>query len=151
MHSPHDAFDLGRFLEAQRSCFPQVCAELAAGVKRTHWMWFIFPQLKGLGASAMAQRFGISGLPEARAYLAHPVLGARLRTCTELTTALSPRPIEALFPYPDHLKYHSSMTLFAHAAGADDAAFREALTRYFAAAEDAATLRLLRRLDPASP
>ncbi|MBV8782585.1 MAG: DUF1810 domain-containing protein [Gammaproteobacteria bacterium] len=145
-----DPFELGRFLEAQQSCFLQVCAELRAGVKRTHWMWFIFPQLKGLGFSATAQRYGISGLAEACAYLAHPVLGGRLLTCTELTTALSPRPVESVFGYPDHLKFHSSMTLFARAAGSKDGPFRSALARYFAGAEDAATVRLLRPTDAAS-
>src|SRR5258708_15017977 len=104
-----DPYHLQRFVDAQVSCFAQVRSELAAGKKRTHWMWFIFPQLEGLGSSPMAQRFAISGIEEAKAYLAHHVLCDRLRDCTALVNALSTRTIEDLFCSPDHSKFHSSV------------------------------------------
>ena len=113
--SEQHTFDSRRFLDAQRSTFEQARAELSAGEKRSHWMWFIFPQIHGLGSSAMAQRFAISGLDEATAYLDHSVLGARLRECTSLVLANSHRSVSAIFGYPDDLKFHSSMTLFAQA------------------------------------
>ena len=141
-----DRYDLTRFVTAQEHCYAQACAELAAGEKRSHWMWFIFPQLRGLGRSATAQHYALEDLSEARAYLAHPLLGPRLRECTALTLAAQ-RPPERLFGYPDHLKYHSSMTLFARAGGDSDP-FRGALAQYFGGAEDAATLRLLRAAEP---
>ena len=144
-----DPYDLARFITAQEGCYAQVCAELAAGKKRSHWMWFIFPQLRGLGHSPTAQRFALGDLAEARAYLAHPLLGARLRECTELTL-VAQGPVEVLFGYPDHLKFHSCMTLFARAAATGDSVFRQALARYFDGAEDAATTGLLRADAPAS-
>jgi uncharacterized protein (DUF1810 family) len=139
-----DRYDLERFVAAQEPVFVQVCAELAAGHKRSHWMWFIFPQLRGLGSSPAAQRFGISSLEEARAYLAHPLLGERLRHCTELVNRLEGRSAQEVFGYPDYLKFRSSMTLFAFAAAAGGSGpFRQALAKYFAAEEDALTRQLL--------
>jgi uncharacterized protein (DUF1810 family) len=126
-----DPYRLQRFVDAQASCFAQVRSELAAGKKRTHWMWFIFPQLKGLGSSPMAQRFAISGIEEAKAYLAHPVLGDRLRDCTALVNAVSGRSVEDIFGYPDDLKFHSSVTLFAQASHPENNVFSEALKKYF--------------------
>ena len=126
-----DPYRLQRFVDAQASCFAQVRSELAAGKKRTHWMWFIFPQLEGLGSSPMAQRFAISGIDEAKAYLAHPVLGDRLRDCTALVNAVSGRSVEDIFGYPDDLKFHSSITLFAEASHPETNVFNEALTKYF--------------------
>ncbi|SPB13326.1 hypothetical protein NOV72_00624 [Caballeronia novacaledonica] len=137
-----DSFDLQRFVDAQESVIGDVRAELAAGRKRTHWMWFVFPQIAGLGHSAMAQRYAISSRDEARAYLAHPVLGARLVELTGIVNGVRGRSAGDIFGYPDDMKFHSSMTLFAHAA--DDAAvFHEALRRYFEARDDEATLARL--------
>jgi len=126
-----DPYHLQRFVDAQVSCFAQVRSELSAGKKRTHWMWFIFPQLEGLGSSPMAQRFAISGIDEAKAYLAHRVLGDRLRDCTALVNAVSGRSVEDIFGYPDDLKFHSSVTLFAQASHPEDNVFEEALKKYF--------------------
>ena len=138
-----DPYHLQRFVDAQEGCFAQVKAALAAGHKRTHWMWFIFPQIKGLGSSGMAQKFAISGLDEARAYLAHPLLGSRLRECTALVNAVQGGSVDDIFGYPDDLKFHSSITLFAAAAGTGDPAnqiFAEALGKHFAGTSDQATL-----------
>lgn len=134
--------DVERFLEPQSAVYQNVLRELRRGRKETHWIWFIFPQLKGLGSSAMAQHFGISGEDEARAYLNHPVLGARLRACTELVNAIQDRPVEDIFHYPDNLKFRSSMTLFARIA-TDNEIFQRALEKYFNGG-DPETLRLLR-------
>jgi uncharacterized protein (DUF1810 family) len=138
-----DPYNLARFVAAQAAVYAQVCAELGAGEKRSHWMWFIFPQLAGLGRSATARLYAISSLAEARAYLAHPLLGTRLHECTRVVNEVSGRSAAQIFGFPDELKFHSCMTLFAHAAGADDAAFRKALARYFAAAEDPLTVARL--------
>lgn len=140
--SPHDTYNLERFVEAQASTYAQARSELAAGQKRSHWMWFIFPQIHGLGSSSMAQRFALSGLGEAHAYLAHPVLGPRLRDCTALVNAVAGRSIEQIFGYPDDLKFHSSITLFAQASqtSEDQAVFTTALAKYFAGNPDRATL-----------
>jgi uncharacterized protein (DUF1810 family) len=126
-----DPYRLQRFVDAQASCFAQVRSELAAGKKRTHSMWFIFPQLEGLGSSPMAQRFAISGIEAAKAYLAHPVLGDRLRDCTALVNAVCGRSVEDIFGYPDDLKFHSSVTLFAQASHPENNVFSEALKKYF--------------------
>ena len=134
-----DPYHLQRFVEAQDFCYAQVHSELAAGQKRTHWMWFVFPQIQGLGSSGMAQRFAISGIEEARAYLAHPLLGSRLRECTRLVIAVSGRAIDDIFGYPDDLKFHSSVTLFARAADGPSV-FAEALSKYFNGVPDQATL-----------
>ncbi len=138
-----DPYRLQRFVDAQASCFAQVRSELATGKKRSHWMWFIFPQLKGLGSSPMAQRFAISGIDEAKAYLAHPVLGDRLRDCTSLVNAVSGRSIEDIFGYPDDLKFHSSVTLFAEASHPENKVFNEALEKYFNGVPDKATMEQL--------
>jgi uncharacterized protein (DUF1810 family) len=134
---------LDRFVDAQNPVYAGVLAELRAGQKRGHWMWFIFPQLRGLGQSPMAQRYGLAGLEEAIAYLHHATLGPRLMECTRLVNHLQLRAISALFPYPDDLKFRSCMTLF-HEAGPDVAEFREALKRYYGGEADAETLRRLK-------
>ena len=142
MEAAFDPYNLQRFIDAQRGLYAQAQAELAAGRKTGHWMWFIFPQIKGLGHSAMAQKYAISSLGEAKAYLDHPLLGARLRDCTRLVTSLSGLSVEDIFAYPDHLKFHSSMTLFAHAAG-DDQIFMTALNKYWQAQFDNQTIERL--------
>lgn len=138
-----DPHDLRRFVEAQAPVYAQARAELAAGRKRSHWMWFVFPQLRGLGRSAMADRFGIDSRAEAEAYLAHPLLGPRLVDCTELMLA-APEGASALgiLGAPDDVKFRSSMTLFA-AVSAGQAPFAAALDRFFGGAHDPATLGLL--------
>ena len=140
-----DRYDLKRFVAAQAPVFDAVRTELTAGRKRSHWMWFIFPQLKGLGSSPSAHAYGIDSLAEARAYLDHELLGARLRECTQLVNAVEGRTVEAIFGYPDHLKFRSCMTLFAHAApdAGQAGAFRAALERYFAGEEDPRTREML--------
>ena len=132
-------FDLKRFVDAQSPVFDQVCSELRAGQKRSHWMWYIFPQISGLGSSGMAQTFAISSLGEAAAYLGHPVLGPRLRLCAKLVNAIEGRSVEQIFGYPDHLKFHSSMTLFANAAP-EGSVFHAALQKFFAKDPDQLTL-----------
>lgn len=129
---------LERFVEAQEPVIERVLTELRAGRKASHWMWFVFPQIRGLGHSPMAQRFALSSLAEAKAYLYHPVLGPRLRECTQLVNAVPGRSIADIFGYPDYLKFRSSMTLFAHADG-DEQVFSDALRKYFAGREDEAT------------
>jgi uncharacterized protein (DUF1810 family) len=133
------------FLAAQDPVWPAVTAELSAGRKQSHWMWFVFPQLRGLGRSPTARRFALEDLDQARAYLAHPVLGARLRECAGLLLGHTGRTVQAIFGAPDDLKLRSSMTLFARAAGdADEATpFRAVLDAFYDGREDAATLRLL--------
>ncbi|MGB5086794.1 MAG: DUF1810 domain-containing protein [Methylocystis silviterrae] len=134
-----DAYDLARFVAAQKPVYAQAMAELAAGRKRSHWMWFVFPQLEGLGASAMAQRYAIRSLAEARAYLDHPLLGARLTECVGLVNNIQARSAHEIFGSPDDLKFHSSMTLFA-AAAPEEPLFAEALRKYFAGRRDLLTL-----------
>ncbi|MDR5857470.1 DUF1810 domain-containing protein [Caballeronia sp. LZ062] len=138
-----DPFNLQRFVSAQESVIDEVRAELSAGRKRTHWMWFVFPQIAGLGHSPMAQRYAIQSLAEAQAYLAHPVLGARLVELTRTVNGVEGRSIEDIFGYPDHMKFHSSMTLFARAAP-DEPIFDETLRRHFDGRPDEATLMRLR-------
>lgn len=133
---------LDHFVAAQAPVYPTVLAELRAGEKRTHWMWFIFPQLRALGRSPTAQFFGLADLSEAEAYLAHPVLGPRLVACTKLVNAVAGRSAHDIFGSPDDLKFRSCMTLFAHAAPAEPA-FREALARYYDGVEDPRTLALI--------
>lgn len=136
---------LVRFVTAQGPVYAAVLAELRAGKKQSHWMWFIFPQIQGLGSSEMAQRYAISSLEEAHAYLEHPVLGQRLRDCTGIVVELEGRTAEEIFGYPDYLKFHSSMTLFAQAAtiSEEDLIFSQALDKYFSGREDAATMERL--------
>jgi uncharacterized protein (DUF1810 family) len=143
-----DPYDLQRFVAAQEPIFEQVCAELRRGCKTTHWMWFVFPQVEGLGHSAMAQRYAIRSRAEAVAYLLHPLLGERLRTCTQLVNAVEGRTIEQIFGSPDDLKFHSSMTLFAW-VGSDGAIFNEAVQKYFGGRLDRRTLELLEGERPA--
>jgi uncharacterized protein (DUF1810 family) len=138
-----DPYNLERFVRAQEPVFARVCAELAAGRKQSHWMWFVFPQLRGLGSSPMAQRYAIASLDEARAYLSHPVLGERLRRCTDLVNRVEGRTAGEIFGYPDELKFRSSMTLFARAAGTAREPFENALAKYFRGEPDARTRELL--------
>lgn len=135
--------NLSRFVDAQARVYETALAELRAGQKRSHWMWFVFPQLAGLGMSSTAQFYGIAGLDEARAYLAHPLLGDRLRACTEAMLAVENRTLHAIFGSPDDLKFRSSMTLFDRAAPEGDRLFRNALDRYCAGEPDRRTLDLL--------
>lgn len=139
---PLDSFNLQRFVQAQDPVFDRVQAELNAGHKRSHWMWFIFPQFAGLGDSEMSRRFAIRSLEEARAYLEHPLLGARLRTCTLEVLNIQQRSVAAIFGHPDDLKFHSSMTLFAEVAP-QDSPFHQALNQYFHGILDDWTLSLL--------
>jgi uncharacterized protein (DUF1810 family) len=142
-----DPFDLERFVNAQAAVFPRVLEELQAGEKRSHWIWFIFPQMKGLGHSSQSEYYGIGSRQEAEAYLRHPVLGERLRQCTRLVTLVEGRAISRILGYPDDLKFCSSMTLFARAAeeaGLDAADFNDALKKYFNGEGDPLTLAILR-------
>lgn len=138
----HDPFDLQRFVAAQAPVMPQVLRELAAGRKQSHWMWFVFPQLRGLGSSAMATRYGIAGLAEAKAYLAHPLLGARLREGVGLVTAVPTRSATEILGAVDAQKFRSCLTLFA-AADPTEPCFRAALDRFFDGEADGRTLALL--------
>ncbi len=136
-----DPFNLQRFVSAQAPVYARVLSELRAGDKRSHWMWFIFPQVRGLGSSAMAERYGISGRTEAVAYLDHPVLGPRLRECVGLVLGVRGRSVAQIFGYPDDLKFHSSLTLFAEVSG--EALFQEALDKYFGGKLDGGTIERL--------
>ena len=138
-----DPFALARFVEAQRDCYAQALAELRAGRKASHWMWFVFPQFEGLGMSATSRRYAIRSLAEAQAYLRHEVLGVRLLECTEAVNRLDGRSAHAIFGSPDDMKFRSSMTLFELVAG-PASAFAAALDRYFAGERDALTLELVR-------
>jgi uncharacterized protein (DUF1810 family) len=140
-----DSFNLQRFVDAQAPIYPLVIAELHAGCKRSHWMWFIFPQIAGLGHSAMARKFAIGGRPEARAYLGHAVLGARLRACTDLVLAVENRSINDILGSPDDVKFRSSMTLFDAVATGEEI-FGRAIVKYYADGVDAQTLEILRRI-----
>jgi uncharacterized protein (DUF1810 family) len=137
-----DPHDLGRFVAAQAGVHATALAELRAGRKRSHWMWFVFPQLAGLGSSAMARRYAIAGAAEARAYLEHPVLGARLVECAEALLAVEGRSAREIMGSPDDLKLRSCATLFARVAP-PGSAFERLIDRYYGGEEDAATLRLL--------
>jgi uncharacterized protein (DUF1810 family) len=139
-----DRFDLQRFVDAQDPVYASVLEELGAGRKRSHWMWFVFPQVAGLGGSAMAQAYAISSRAEATAYAAHPILGVRLRECTQRVLAVNDRTVEQIFSYPDDLKFRSSMTLFEECA-AEPELFRAALTKYFHGSPDPRTLDILGR------
>ncbi|SDE42062.1 Uncharacterized protein, DUF1810 family [Massilia sp. PDC64] len=135
-------FNLERFVEAQNGVYDTALAELRAGHKRTHWMWFIFPQIEGLGHSAMAQRYAIRSADEAAAYLAHPVLGPRLRACATAVASHDDRGVDEIFGHPDNLKFHSSMTLFADVAP-HEAIFQTCLDQFFDGRPDPATLERL--------
>jgi uncharacterized protein (DUF1810 family) len=134
---------LERFIEAQRGTYDDVLDELRRGRKESHWIWFIFPQLAGLGLSATSQRFAIGSLEEATAYLAHPVLGARLRECSRLLLAIPGRTAEQILGPIDAIKVRSCLTLF-HRAAPDEPVFREVLDRYYGGVADEATDALLR-------
>ena len=138
-----DPFDLERFVKAQAPIFEAALAELKAGEKRSHWMWFVFPQLRGLGHSPMAEFYGVGSLAEARAYLAHPVLGGRLKLCTESVLAVEGRTSNEIFGSPDDMKFRSSMTLFALASADKANVFRQALDRYCERRPDPRTEALL--------
>ncbi len=137
-----DPFNLNRFVEAQQPIFERVHSELRRGQKQSHWMWFIFPQILGLGLSPMAEKYAIASIEEAAAYLDHPILGPRLRQCTQLVNEVSGRTISDILGYPDDLKFRSSMTLFAKAT-ADNQVFHDALKKYFEGKPDERTLELL--------
>jgi len=139
MDDPHN---LQRFVEAQAPVIQQVLRELRAGRKSSHWMWFIFPQLRGLGRSSMAEKYAIASREEAEAYLRHEVLGPRLLQCTRLVNLVESKPISEILGYPDDLKFHSSMTLFASVAS-DERIFNDALTKYFAGKLDPLTVERL--------
>lgn len=137
-----DPYDLARFVEAQARNYADALGELRRGRKTSHWMWYVFPQIAGLGSSAMAQTYAIGSLDEARAYLAHPLLGPRLRAVTEAILALQGLSAHAIFGSPDDLKLRSSLTLFA-AADPQEALFPRALAKYFAGEGDPKTLERL--------
>jgi uncharacterized protein (DUF1810 family) len=142
-----DPFNLDRFVSAQAAVYPQVLAELRAGSKRSHWIWFIFPQMKGLGHSSQSEYYGLGSLEEAEAYARHPQLGPRLLECTQLVNQVEGRDIDQILGSPDDLKFRSSMTLFSRAAPKnvlDAIVFNEALKKYFNAEPDPLTLALLR-------
>jgi uncharacterized protein (DUF1810 family) len=142
MSDPNDAYDLQRFVDAQNPRFESVRAELRSGRKTSHWMWFIFPQIKGLGHSPLARKFAISSREEADAYLRHSILGPRLRECTQIVNLIEGRSIEQIFGSPDDLKFRSCMTLFAHAT-ADNQLFMDALQKYCGGKSDPLTLERL--------
>ena len=142
MASTGDPYDLQRFVDAQEPVYDAVISELTDGRKRSHWIWFVFPQLRGLGSSPTAVRYGISSREEAVAYLAHEVLGPRLRECTRLVTQIDGRSIEDIFGWPDYLKVRSSMTLFARST-ADNADFLAVLEKFYDGEQDAVTVEKL--------
>jgi uncharacterized protein (DUF1810 family) len=133
-----DPFDLQRFVDAQAPVYEQVRREMEAGRKQSHWMWFIFPQIAGLGHSPMSVRFAVASLDEAKAYLAHPVLGARLKKCATLALDVKGKTARDIFGPIDEIKFHSSMTLFAQASP-DEGIFQRCIDKYFAGASDPAT------------
>jgi len=140
--SAHDPHDLQRFVDAQQPVYAQVIEELRRGTKTGHWMWFIFPQVRGLGHSSLSERFGISSLEEAAAYLRHPILGPRLRECTSLVMGIERRSSQRIFGCTDNLKFRSSMTLFAQTTG-DDELFEQALRKFYSGKHDDRTIEIL--------
>jgi len=134
--------DLQRFVDAQDPVYSQVCAELKAGQKSSHWMWFVFPQFRGLGASAMAKRYAIASRDEAVDYLAHPILGPRLRQCTELMLRVDGKSALQILGTPDDMKFRSCMTLFS-LVRPDEKLFTNALNKYFAGRVDQKTVEML--------
>jgi uncharacterized protein (DUF1810 family) len=137
-----DSHDLQRFVDAQNPVYEKVLDELRAGQKRSHWMWFVFPQLRGLGHSHMATLYGIASRQEAEEYLQHPVLGSRLRECTRLVNLAEGRSISQIFGSPDDMKFMSSMSLFA-SVGQGDQVFKDALQKYFDGKLDPLTVERL--------
>jgi uncharacterized protein (DUF1810 family) len=142
MESTQDPFGLQRFVEAQEGVYARACAELRNGRKTSHWMWFIFPQIQGLGRTSTSTKYAIRSLDEARAYLNHPILGARLRECTQILNGVQGRSADEIFGYPDTLKFRSCMTLFAQVSNGGSA-FHQALQTYFEGVPDPRTLELL--------
>jgi uncharacterized protein (DUF1810 family) len=142
MSDSNDTHDLRRFVEAQEGDVERISRELEEGNKRSHWMWYAFPQVEGLGSSPMARRYAIRSLEEAKAYLEHPVLGPRLRKWTELVLGAEERSAEQIFGYPDYLKFRSSMTLFSRVAESGSV-FSRALEKYYDGKPDRKTLRIL--------
>jgi uncharacterized protein (DUF1810 family) len=138
-------FDLNRFVSAQEGIYAQALAEIKSGQKRSHWMWFIFPQVDGLGFSAMSRRYSIKSLEEAHQYLQHPVLGSRLFECTQALLEVEGRSVAEIFGYPDDLKLKSCMTLFMQAAQ-PGSVFGDVLEKYFHGKQDKQTLRILEKL-----
>jgi len=134
-----DPYNLDRFVDAQARMFPEVVSELRAGRKTSHWIWFVFPQIRGLGQSPTSIEYAISGLDEARAYLAHPILGPRLKECAQLVLQLENRTASQIFGSPDDMKFGSCMTLFAQASP-EDHIFTQALQKYFRGVPDQMTL-----------
>lgn len=137
-----DPFDLERFVEAQRDSHAAALSEIVAGRKRSHWMWYVFPQADGLGESWIARKYAIKSAEEARAYLAHPVLGARLRECATALLGVRGRSAQEIFGFPDHLKLRSSVTLFG-AVAPEEGVFQRVLDRFWGGAPDERTLELL--------
>jgi uncharacterized protein (DUF1810 family) len=137
-----DPFDLNRFISAQAEIYERVLSELRSGRKRSHWMWYIFPQIEGLGQSSTTRYYSIKSLEEARAYLDHPVLGPRLVQCAEAVLAIEGRMVSDIFGYPDDMKLKSSMTLFSSVAG-PDSVFFSVLDKYFQGERDMHTVQLL--------
>jgi uncharacterized protein (DUF1810 family) len=137
-----DPYDLRRFVEAQEDCIDDVLRELKKGRKTSHWMWFVFPQIRGLGFSSTARRFGIASREEAAANLGHAVLGPRLKECTQLVVQVEGRPLHEIFGSPDDLKFRSRMTLFANATP-DNQVFLDALKKYFGGQFDPLTMERL--------
>jgi len=137
--SDRDPYNLERFVLAQDTIYPQVVSELRSGMKTSHWMWFIFPQMRGLGRSPVSIEYAISSREEAAAYLQHPVLGPRLKECTQLVLDVENRSAEEIFGSPDDMKFRSSMTLFAQVSAGDDI-FIRALQQYFGGVPDQLTL-----------
>jgi uncharacterized protein (DUF1810 family) len=140
----NDPYDLKRFVDAQRTVYANVVAELKRGEKRSHWMWFIFPQVAGLGFSSMAERFAIASPEEATAYLSHEILGPRLFECTRLVLDVNNKTVHDIFGSPDDLKFRSSMTLFG--AVSQDPIFNDAIAKYYVDGKDQATLGILARI-----
>ena len=138
-----DTYNLQRFIDAQEPIYEAVINELKLGRKSSHWMWYIFPQIKGLGRSRLAQEFAISSLEEADAYLANPILGSRLRECTQLVLNIDGRNIKEIFGYPDNLKFRSSMTVFS-CTQKDNQLFKDALLKHFEGRPDQLTLDILK-------
>jgi uncharacterized protein (DUF1810 family) len=137
-----DPFDLNRFISAQAEIYERVLSELRSGRKRSHWMWYIFPQIEGLGQSSTTRYYSIKSIEEARAYLDHPVLGPRLVQCAEAVLAIEGRMVSDIFGYPDDMKLKSSMTLFSSVAG-PDSVFLSVLDKYFQGERDIRTIQLL--------
>ena len=140
-----DPFNLSRFINAQEGVYDHAVAELKNGRKRSHWMWYIFPQLEGLGRSTTARRYAIKSIEEAIEYLNHPILGARLLECANTVLAIEGKTASEIFGYPDDLKLKSSMTLFSEVA--DDSVFVHVLDKYFQGEQDVRTLQLLEKLN----